>query len=127
MLSPYRWKSLNDLTNEKQNTLSTAIKQARTFHAKLKRIVDQLNKSEEQSIQDWTPHGLPETCQVDLEEHKKMMDEVLMKELMEELKTEAEALKSQGNASDQEIVGSLILEVENRMTDIIANMEEKQV
>ena len=89
--------------------------------------MDQLNKSEEQSIQDWTPHGLPETCQIDLKEHKKFMNEVLVKDLIEELKTEAETLKSQGIASDQETIDGLILEVEKRMTDIVANMEEKQV
>ena len=124
----FRWGSLKNLTADKQLTLSTALERARGFHGNWKTIVDRLNEAEEQSVQDWTPHGLPDTCQADIDEHKTFTALVhALKDPINDLKDEAELLKSQGSDVDQEIVDRWISDVEERLEEILVAAEDKQV
>lgn len=65
-----RWEKLKSLAVERRACLEEALQRANKFHANWKKESDWLTDAERRAYADWTPRGLPETCEVEIREHE---------------------------------------------------------
>ena len=67
---PDRWEHLKSLAAERRSLLDTALQRAQHFYDNWKRESDWLTEAERRAYADWTPRGLPETCDEEIKEHE---------------------------------------------------------
>jgi DNA repair exonuclease SbcCD ATPase subunit len=121
------WDALKDLTSDKHLKLSAALERTRGFHSNKKSITDRLIQLEDSTTLEWKPHGLPETCQRDIDEHKVFMSEVeSLKGPVEELRLESEGLKVQADEEDQVVIDGWIGDLEGRVEEVMIGGEERE-
>lgn len=86
------------------------------------------NDAEEKSGEDWKAHGLPVTCQQDLDDHQQFTNEVLsLKEPLTSLKSEADGLLPQSNKTDCGKLSQRLDDLDDRLRDLEGMLEDKQV
>lgn len=87
-----------------------------------------LHQAEESSLQEWVPHGLPESCERDIQQHQETYQSIQsVKESIDELKIEGERLKEQGNELDCQMIDRWISDLIQRWEECMTASEEKQV
>ena len=108
--------------------LSTALERARGFHTNWSDLLNRLNEAEEAALVEWTPCGLPETCQADIDGHRSVIDKAgSLQSAITALREEGEGLKAQGSQEDKELVERWLEDVEQRYEEVVANNQRKQV
>lgn len=119
---------MKSLTADKQLALSTAHERARVFASDLKEVMKKLNNAEERTGEDWKPHGLPSTCQEDLDQHQELAASIQsLKDPVTNMKSEADGLKAQSSAKDIEALSRLMDDLDERWEGLMVAVEDKKV
>ncbi|CAI8055159.1 Dystonin, partial [Geodia barretti] len=123
-----KWDHLKALAAERRSSLDTALERAQRFHDNWKRESDWLTEAERRAYADWTPCGLPETCDEEIREHEVFMGEVQShEEGLEALRGEGEELKGQGTPDDQKRVDLWVEDLAQRLDELGGAIDDRQV
>ena len=127
-LVPCRWSFLKSKLTDKLCILTTELERARSFSHNLSDLINQLNTIEELLFDELAPHGLPATCQAEIDQHQLVSDKLVpLKSVITFLKKEGEQLTTKKSHTDKEVVLSWIKDVETRVTVLVVENERKQV
>ena len=67
-----RWKSLSEAMAKRKAKLDEALEKTREFKVVFQQETLWLNAADDQISIEWSPRGLPEKCEEEIEQHKVM-------------------------------------------------------
>ena len=65
-----RWNGLDEAMTKRREELEKALEKAKEFRVVFQQETMWLNSADDQLTMEWSPRGLPEKCQAEIEQHK---------------------------------------------------------
>lgn len=72
-----RWNSLDEAMTKRREELERALEKAKEFRVVFQQETMWLNTADDQLAMEWSPRGLSEKCQEEIEQHKVVINNVV--------------------------------------------------